>query len=234
MNVFDQFLLPSQLATPSVERLLLSFLLALVVGQLIGWAYSRTYEGVAYSKNFTHALVLLCMIVTMVISVIGSNLTVAFGFLGAMAMIRFRTPVRDARDTAFVFLSVGAGLAIGIGAYAVAAAGAMGICLVAMYLRWTSFGTRTRFDALLRFQGPADVGDSVDFIAALKKYCLRHRVLSVSITSGGAGDESTQTDYAYEVLLRDSDHSSLLIDALGRLSAVENIHLAVRLEEQEL
>ena len=54
---------------------------ALVVGQLIAWCYVWTHSGVSYSRNFTQALILLCLIIAMVMSVVGTNLVVAFGLL---------------------------------------------------------------------------------------------------------------------------------------------------------
>lgn len=60
-------------------------------------------------------LVLLCVLVSVVTLVIGGSTARAFGLVGALSVIRFRTAVADARDTAFVIFAVALGMAAGVG-----------------------------------------------------------------------------------------------------------------------
>lgn len=99
-------------------------LLALVVGAAIAglyWATHRRDGTLAWS--FVSTLVLLAIVIAMVTQVIGNNVARAFSLVGALSIVRFRTIVEDTRDTAFVILSVVAGMAVGLGHIEVAAVG---------------------------------------------------------------------------------------------------------------
>ena len=74
-----------------LRSLLLSLTLAFVLGQMVAWVYQRTHSGLSYARSFTQSLVLLMMIVSLVMHVIGDSIVTAFGLIGALAIIRFRS-----------------------------------------------------------------------------------------------------------------------------------------------
>lgn len=69
-------------------------------------------------SGFGTTLILLTVLVAFVIYVIGDNTARAFGLVGALSIIRFRTAVNDTRDTAFVIFAVAIGMALGAGLFA--------------------------------------------------------------------------------------------------------------------
>lgn len=83
-------------------------------------------------------LMLLSILIAMVTMAIGDQAAKAFTLVGTLAIVRFRTPVRDIRDTAFVILSVGLGLAMGAGAYRVAIFGTILVAAVVVALTFWS------------------------------------------------------------------------------------------------
>ena len=84
-------------------NILLSVLLAFVLGQVIAWVYFFTHTGLSYSRNFVQSLVLVTVVVALVMTIIGNNVTRAFGLMGAMSIIRFRNVIKDTRDMLFIF-----------------------------------------------------------------------------------------------------------------------------------
>ena len=72
-----------------------------------------------------HAQILLCVSGAMMMVLINDSLARAFGIAGAASLVRFRTPVDDPRDAAVMFLLIGLGMASGVGAFALAAGGAV-------------------------------------------------------------------------------------------------------------
>ena len=81
-------------------------------------------------------LVLLTVVIAIVTMVIGSNLARAFGVVGALSIVRFRTIVEDTRDTAFVIFAVVIGMAIGAGYALLAALGMPAVLLAALLMRY--------------------------------------------------------------------------------------------------
>jgi hypothetical protein len=73
---------------------------------------------------------MITMITTIVMVVIGSNISVSLGMVGALSIIRFRTAIKDPRDTAFIFWGIVSGLACGTQNYTIVIAGSIVICLV--------------------------------------------------------------------------------------------------------
>ena len=108
---------------------LISILVSLVLGLLIFMAYRLTYSGVAYSKRFNVSLVMLSMITTMVMAVISNNIALSLGMVGALSIVRFRTAVKDSRDTTFIFWCIGVGICCGVAQFALAAIGSAVIFL---------------------------------------------------------------------------------------------------------
>jgi len=73
---------------------------------------------------------MITMITTIVMVVIGSNISVSLGMVGALSIIRFRTAVKDPRDTAFIFWGVVSGLACGTQNYTIVLTGSLVICAI--------------------------------------------------------------------------------------------------------
>lgn len=113
-----------------IETVLLVLLIAFLVAMIIYLTYKNTYSGVMYNPRFNVSLVMITMVTTIVMVVIGSNISVSLGMVGALSIIRFRTAVKDPRDTAFIFWCVVSGLACGTQNYTIVLAGSIVICLI--------------------------------------------------------------------------------------------------------
>ena len=83
------------------------------------------------------SLVMLCVLIAIVSQVVGNNAARAFSLVGAVSVIRFRTPLEDTRDTAFVLFAVILGMASGVGYFEVGLLGllAVGVTTVGFMLR---------------------------------------------------------------------------------------------------
>jgi hypothetical protein len=86
------------------------------------------------TQSMEQAQVLLCVSGAMMMVIIGSSLARAFGIAGAASIIRFRTPVEDPKDITVLFLLMGLGMAAGLGAFALAGAGAAFLCMALVVL----------------------------------------------------------------------------------------------------
>ncbi len=113
-----------------IQTVFLVLIIAFIVAMIIYLTYKNTYTGVMYNPRFNVSLVMITMVTTIVMVVIGSNISVSLGMVGALSIIRFRTAVKDPRDTAFIFWGVVSGLACGTQNYTIVLAGSVVICLV--------------------------------------------------------------------------------------------------------
>src|SRR5882672_2363406 len=121
-------------ASHSTFEFAANLMIALGCGIVIALVYRFTYRGASYSATFVNALVLLALITSVVILVIGNNLARAFGLVGAMSIIRFRTAVRDVQDIVFIFFSLTVGMAAGVGLNSVAIGGTIFVSVIIILL----------------------------------------------------------------------------------------------------
>lgn len=82
--------------------------------------YMLTHKRRGYDQEFIQTLVFLSLVVASVMLVIGHNLAGAFGLVGAVSIIRFRTRVENPQDTAYIFLAMAVGLSCGLRQYLIA------------------------------------------------------------------------------------------------------------------
>ena len=129
INISDVYL-PSEI----IINLFLSFFLGLAISLV----YKKTHKGLSYSQSFMLTNIFVCLIVCMVIMIIGNSLARAFALVGALSIIRFRTVVKDTKDTAYIFWSLAAGMAAGTGSYFLAIIGTIIISSVAFILYYSN------------------------------------------------------------------------------------------------
>jgi uncharacterized membrane protein YhiD involved in acid resistance len=95
----------------------------MVIGIIIMISYKISHSGTLYSKKFNASLCVLAILSTMVMTVIGNNVALSLGMVGALSIVRFRTAIKDSRDTMYIFWSVIVGICCGVGDYSVASIG---------------------------------------------------------------------------------------------------------------
>lgn len=101
---------------------------AAIVGMLVTVVHRQYRTDRMPNPTMDQAQVLLCVSGALMMIIIGNSLARAFGIAGAASIIRFRTPVEDARDITILFILMGLGMAAGLGAFAVAGLGTLFLC----------------------------------------------------------------------------------------------------------
>jgi len=99
-----------------------------VVGMLVTVVHRQYRTDKTANPALDQAQVLLCISGALMMIIIGNSVARAFGIAGAASVIRFRTPVDDARDITILFILMGLGMAAGLGALAVAGMGTLFLC----------------------------------------------------------------------------------------------------------
>ena len=118
----------------TVEEILLNIGMSALLGFLIYISYMLTHRGAIYSKKFNASLVVLTILTGVVMTVIGNNIALSLGMVGALSIVRFRTAVKDSRDTVYIFWTIIVGICCGVGDYSVALIGSAGVFVVLLAL----------------------------------------------------------------------------------------------------
>ncbi len=114
--------------------------LAFALGLFIFWIYKKTYNGVMYSASFGLSLMAMCMITTLIILAVTSNVVLSLGMVGALSIVRFRTAIKEPMDIAFLFWAIAVGIVLGAGLIPLAVFGSLfvGVILFVFVNRKTS------------------------------------------------------------------------------------------------
>lgn len=105
------------------EQILANISVSALIGMFIFISYAISHRGTIYSKKFNASLVILTVLTGTVMTVIGNNIALSLGMVGALSIVRFRTAVKDSRDTVYIFWAIITGICCGVGDYTVAAVG---------------------------------------------------------------------------------------------------------------
>ncbi len=205
--------------------MLLNMSLALLLGLLLASVYRHTHKGLSYSQSFTLTIVFVTTIVAITLMAIESSLARAFALVGAMSIIRFRTVVKDTKDTAYVFAGLAVGMAAGTGSYTLAVMGGAFISIVALALHKTNFGADAKGEFMVHFTFDQRKSSS-DYLGVLKKYCRHSRVLHLEPSPDGGYVNST-----IDVALKDNHDIHEFIAEYAKVDGVSDVRLTTSRNE---
>jgi uncharacterized membrane protein YhiD involved in acid resistance len=164
----------------TIVALVLSFVLCLV----IAYFYRQSHRGLSYSVSFVHAMIIMGVTVSVIMLIIGSNIARAFTLVGALSIIRFRNPVKDSRDVAFIFVTMAVGMAVGTGFYLTAVAFTFFASFMAYALTRFEIGQTSRSEMLLKVSVPDTVPFDSVFNEIFYRNLREHALLSVEPLRG--------------------------------------------------
>ena len=214
---------PSGSGAFNPQTILLSLLLAFVLGQVLAWVYYITHSGLSYSRSYVQSLVLITVVVSMVMAVIGNNIITAVGLMGALAIVRFRNVIKDTRDIAFIFCSLVVGMAAGSHRYLTAVLGTVILSLIAVYLHFTNFGSHEPHNGFLRFNLRGPLGPDHPVPGILHQFCGNFSLISVQDSGFGGPAE-----YAYQIMVRNIAKNEEFVSELEKVEGIENISLIMQ------
>jgi len=114
--------------------ILLSLGVSLLAGLFVLLIYKNAQKDVTPNRGFCLTVLLITAISAMIVLTITSNLALSLGMVGALSIVRFRTAIKNATDTAFLFWAVAAGITAGAGFYLITLIGCLfigAVCIVA-------------------------------------------------------------------------------------------------------
>jgi uncharacterized membrane protein YhiD involved in acid resistance len=227
-NILEQ-LINSQTTTTAVENsgiVALNLFIALVLGIIVAKTYRRVHKGISYSSSYAYSIVMITMIVTFVMMVIGGNITTAFTLLGAFTIIRYRTAVKDPKDTAFIFMSLVLGLAVGSSDYALAFTGTGVMVTAALMLDKFNFGAMLKMDQVIYL-----TVDSGKIKHAKLEETLKQLFETVEIINVNYNSAAEALQYSYNVKLKKKTDQTL---AMKRISQIDGVITAEILSSQQI
>jgi len=198
-----------------------TLIIAFILGIIISITYIKTNSKKSHSQNFVLTLIMISPIIAIIILLIGDNVARAFGLAGAFSIIRFRSQAGDPKDIAYVFFTMAAGLACGVGMFGYAALFTVVLCLLMAVLSFSNFGSNKSHEKTLKIVIPEDLDYHGVFDDVLEKYTISHELRRVKTTELGSlfelvylvnmRFEANEKDFIDEVRCRNGNLSVILI-----------------------
>lgn len=214
---------------PDPLDVFLRLLMALALGSLVALVYRRTRKTTTIAASFPGTLVLLAVLIAMVTQVIGDNVARAFSLVGALAIVRFRTVVRDTQDTAYVIFAVVVGMAVGAANLWVAIIGLVIVAIAAFFMAARARQSEAMQPAFL-LTVRVGAGQDLDQLLGqtLDGHLQERELMSISTARQGMS-----LDAVYETRLRPSGSADELVKALNRIEGVQSAEMRRRGFEQD-
>ena len=207
----------------SLESIILNIAVSALIGVFIYVSYMITHKGTIYSKKFNASLVVMTVLTGTVMTVIGNNIALSLGMVGALSIVRFRTAIKDSRDTLYIFWTVIVGICCGVGDYLVAAIGSAITFIV--LLVFGLIKSDNRMLVIIRAARSRQATIQAHMFALFK----RKAILRVRNTD----DENIE--FIYEInqnLLRKvEEKGENLIDSIYNLGGVEYVNVVMQNDE---
>ena len=196
---------------------------ASIVALVIYISYAFTHQGKIYSRKFNVTLLMLTVLTTTVMTVIGNNIALSLGMVGALSIIRFRTAVKDSRDTAYIFWTIIVGICCGVGDYAVAAAGSAIVFLLLLFLG------RVRSDGrlLLIIRGNRSLEQKIEGVV----FTLFDRQALLRVKNSTEQDVELIYELSRKAVDKATRQGKNINDTLYRLGGIEYVNLVAQNDE---
>ena len=199
--------------------ILMNLSLSIFLGLFISYVYKFTHKGVSYSQSFMLTIVFVTIIVAMVMMVIGNNIARAFALVGALSIIRFRTVVKDTKDTAYIFLALASGMAAGTSSYFLAMSGAAVTSIVAYVLYITNYGSIFSSEFILRFRLKTNNSTNEQaYLKILKSFTYKANLLHIE----PSGD-SLSSRLTFDVIMKKDQPPSDMSLELSKLDEITEL-----------
>ncbi len=207
----------------TTEAVVLRLAAATVIAAFVFISYWLSHDGSIYSKKFNVSLVAMTLITTTVMIVIGNNIALSLGMVGALSIVRFRTAIKDSRDTIYIFWTVVVGICCGSGDYTVAAIGSAFIFLILLI-----FGRIKNDNRMLLIIRTARVNEE-KIEALIFQYYTRKANLRVKNTT------EKNVEFIYElsrrVMEKHGNSSQSITDAVYSVGNIDYFNIVAQNDE---
>ena len=164
-----------------------------------------------YNKAFNISIAILPFFIACIIMCLQSSMVITLGTIGALAIIRFRTAVKDPVDLIFILWAIFIGITCGCKLYMMAFLTSIVVTLILVLLN--NFKLCPRSHILVIHSNNSDVESNIN--TCLDQYCKKYRTKSRNYTDNGM-------DFIFEIVTK---HATELVKELEQNKNIKRFSL---------
>lgn len=189
---------------------IIGLVVAFFIGLFIYAVYKKTFNGVIYSHSFNISLLIMTMATALVIMGISSNVLLSLGMVGALSIVRFRTPIKDPMDLVYIFWAIVSGILCGAGFIPLVIIGAILIGLV-LLIFVNKIMVENPYLLIVKFEEELANAEIERIIAAqTKKFALKSKSIM----------QQNEIETTYEIRVKQND--AKLMEELTKVAGVKS------------
>ena len=207
-NIFENILNNFSSQVITLDKIISLLIVVLLLSAYEFFVYRYVSHRAFYNKSFNISIAVLPFFISTIILCLQSNIVITLGTVGALAIIRYRTAVKDPVDMVYILWSVYIGVITGSGLYEIAVVTSLFVTLILLILEKVSVGKRPYILVMHN-------KDEID-LNIIKSVSKKYRVKSRNYTSNGV-------DYTIEISLKNVNDltSKLKSEKIDKFSLIE-------------
>ena len=208
----DQLSLQVPAGAPlNLVSLLINLGVGILLALLLRWHFERFGSTLSNRWEFAQTFPFILLTTVLVITVVKSSLALSLGLVGALSIVRFRTPVKEPEELAYLFLAIAMGLGLGADQTLPTVVAALSILVVLAVLRWVRSGRdQSNLYLSIDMPGASQPGGRID---QLSQVISNHAQVS-DLRRLDARDEGLEVTYFVD--FEESRRLSELLEELSR------------------
>ena len=110
--MFENFQL-TESAPISFTSLFINLAIGAIVSIILKFHYKKYGSTISNREEFSNIFPFILLTTTLVITIVKSSLALSLGLVGALSIVRFRTPIKEPEELSYLFICIAAGLGFG-------------------------------------------------------------------------------------------------------------------------
>jgi uncharacterized membrane protein YhiD involved in acid resistance len=139
--------LTTRLGSPeplSIVALVVALGVGLVLTLILRWHFQRFGSTLSNRAEFSQVFPFIAMTTILIITVVKSSLALSLGLVGALSIVRFRTPIKEPEELAYLFMTIAIGLGLGADQLVPTVTATVIILASIAVLRWSKSGNGSK------------------------------------------------------------------------------------------
>ncbi|RJQ53772.1 MAG: DUF4956 domain-containing protein [Nitrospiraceae bacterium] len=188
----------------SLTSLLVSLLLGVALSLILSWHFKRFGSTLSNREEFTNVFPFVILTTVLIISVVKSSLALSLGLVGALSIVRFRTPIKEPEELAYLFVAIAMGLGLGADRLAATVIASLGILTVTALFKWSKRSVENKTLYLsVDWRGGSGEDQPERYLDSVNEILLRH-IKKSDLRRFDARKESVEATYLVQVTGTDS------------------------------
>jgi len=197
----------------SITLLLMNLGIGVFLALLISWHFKRFGSTLSNREEFAQVFPFVLLTTTLIITVVKSSLALSLGLVGALSIVRFRTPIKEPEELAYLFIAIAMGLGLGANQTIPTIIAGVGILAVMALIKWRRREAANKNLYLsIDWKNPVD-GNPDHLLERLNAVISKH-VVSSDLRRFDVRPESVEATFLLDIA--STDQLSALVDELRR------------------